>query len=133
MPTTDTPTGELKPDIRAVVIRFARIAALTLIGLAAGFVVSPEVLELVGTTGAVIVSAVVVPALAALDKYLREKWEVKQVMAARRAAMDRGDGTPNVVHVHRIVETGETRPATPGEVEAGKVSRTLGMGPAGEE
>lgn len=117
--------GGMKVQAKAVILRFVRMAILTVLALASGYVVSPEVLDLVGQSGAVIVSAIVVPALAALDKYLRDKWQIKKVLAARAAAADRTAGTPNVIHVHQIIETGETRPATEGETEMGKVSRTL--------
>lgn len=117
--------GELQVQAKSVILRFVRMAVLTVLALASGYVVSPEVLDLVGQSGAVIVSAVVVPALAALDKYLRDKWQIKKVLAARAAAMDRAEGTPNVIHVNRIIETGEVAPATTGEVEMGKVTRTL--------
>lgn len=133
MPTTDTTTGEPKVSLQAVLVRFARIAVLTGLALLSGFVISPEVLDLVGQTGAIAVSAVVVPALAALDKYLREKWQVKQVLQARRAAAAedrrrvaaaRAGGARPQVALHQIVDTGKTADATDGEIAAGKASRT---------
>ena len=117
---------ELSVNKKSIVLRFVRVLVLTVLGLVAAWAASPDALALVGKEYAVLVTALVVPALAAADKYLRAKWGIKKVLAARAAAANRAAGTPNVVHVHRVVETGETSPATPAEVEAGVVTRTLG-------
>jgi hypothetical protein len=90
-------TYENEPDPRVsmeqIVVRFARIAIVTLVALLSGYVASPEVLALVGEQGAVILTAVVVPTLAALDKYLRERWAVKRVLAARAAQQARAEAS----------------------------------------
>jgi uncharacterized membrane protein YkvA (DUF1232 family) len=126
-------TNTLSVSARVVIVRFVRIAVLTLLALVSGFVVSPEVLELVGQTGAIIVAAVLVPALASLDKYLREKWQIKQVAKAQalqarldadRVAAAKAGGAVPTVALHQIVDTGQTAPATDGEIAMGVATRT---------
>lgn len=73
-------------DRRVILVRWARTLAVTVLGMLTAWLASPDGLALVGKDNAVYVLTIAVPTLAAVDKYLRERWGIKKAMAAARAA-----------------------------------------------
>jgi hypothetical protein len=77
---------ETSVNKKRILVRFVRILVLTVLGLVAAWAASPDALAIVGKEYAVVVTALVVPALASADKYLRDKWGIRKALAAARAA-----------------------------------------------
>ena len=56
---------------KAVLLRAARSAAAVAVAALAGWLAGPDVTSIVGSTGALVISGVAIPALLTLDKWLR--------------------------------------------------------------
>lgn len=71
---------------KVLALRFARTLVVTVLGLIVTWLASPAGLAVVGDAAAPVVLTLVVPSLAAVDKWLRERWKIKKEAAAAAAA-----------------------------------------------